>query len=211
MLSLYYLVMTSSVLILLACLVTVMIPPQTEAEGPQYLCVIPLCLLGVGYSVYAAALWGCIPYTVPARLIGTAYGLTTAIQNIGLVISPLVSSQLLGTKKQEGYFWLMMYFSSLACIGIFLNCWLYIDDIKNRDGILNKVDKGDELEELMTTPVAENRRKDQEKALMAPDDDAEVTMKTDQEVENQLQVYRKDKEARDSLRRSIAKQSMGQH
>ena len=105
----------------------------------------------------------------------------------------------------------MMYFSSLACIGIFLNCWLYIDDIKNRDGILNKVDKGDELEELMTTPVAENRRKDQEKALMAPDDDAEVTMKTDQEVENQLQVYRKDKEARDSLRRSIAKQSMGQH
>ena len=62
----------------------------------------------------------------------------------------------------------------------------------------------------MSTPVPENRRKDQEKALMEPDDDAEVQMKSDQQIENQLQVYRQDKEARDSLRRSLAKQSMGQ-
>ena len=90
--------MFSSVFILLACIVTMLIPP-TDPGNPQYLVLIPLILLGLGYSVYAAALWGCIPYTVPARLIGTAYGLTTAVQNIGLTISPLISSVCLNTTK----------------------------------------------------------------------------------------------------------------
>lgn len=72
-------VMTSSVLILLACVVTMLIPEAQPGDGPNYLCVLPLCLLGIGYSVYAAALWGCIPYTVPAKLVGTAYGLCTAV------------------------------------------------------------------------------------------------------------------------------------
>ena len=67
--------MTSSVLILLACVITMLIPPAEAGDGPQYMCLIPLILLGIGYSVYAAALWGCIPYTVPAKLVGTAYGL----------------------------------------------------------------------------------------------------------------------------------------
>lgn len=138
-------IMFSSVFILLACIITMLIPPA-DPGNPQYLVLIPLILLGLGYSVYAAALWGCIPYTVPARLIGTAYGLTTAVQNIGLTISPLISSVCLNTTKQQGYFWLMMYFSMLAIVGIFLNVWLYMDDIKNRGGVLDKVDEGENLE-----------------------------------------------------------------
>ena len=70
--------MFSSVFILLACIITTLISPS-EAGDPNYMCVIPLVLLGIGYSVYAAALWGCIPYTVPPKLVGTAYGLCTAI------------------------------------------------------------------------------------------------------------------------------------
>lgn len=84
--------MTSSVLILISCIVTTLIPEAEPNDGPQYLIVVPLVLLGIGYSVYAAALWGCIPYTVPARLVGTAFGLCTAIQNIGLTISPALSA-----------------------------------------------------------------------------------------------------------------------
>lgn len=40
----------------------------------------------------------------------------------------------------------MMYFSALACCGIFFNVWLYYDDLKNRGGILDAVDKGENLE-----------------------------------------------------------------
>ena len=173
--------MTSSVLILIACIVTTLIPavPEDPNESPQYLCLIPLVLLGIGYSVYAAALWGCIPYTVPARLVGTAYGLCTAIQNIGMTISPILSALCLKTSKQGGYFWLMMYYSALAIIGIVLNVTLYFDDLRNRGGILDAVDNGENLEDLMSTPVPQEKRRLIKEAMATPDDNAEMEMNLD--------------------------------
>ena len=170
--------MTSSVLILLAALITTIIPPADNPDvvDPNYLVIIPLSLLGIGYSVYAAALWGCIPYTVEPRLIGTAYGLCTAVQNIGLTISPLIGAALLNTPKEQGYFWLMMYFALLGCIGIVLNVWLYIDDIKNRKGILDAIDTGNNLEELMASPTGDNRRQ------FDDDGDPEVQMNVDEDI-----------------------------
>ena len=91
----------SSIMILLACLFTMMIPGSPSPDQTQWLCLIPLSLLGIGYSVYAAALWGCIPYTVPAKLVGTAYGLCTAIQNIGLTLSPIISAACLNSSSAE--------------------------------------------------------------------------------------------------------------
>ena len=81
------------------------------------------------------------------------------MQNIGLTISPWVSAQCLKTDKQDGYFWLMMYYCALACCGIVFNVWLYFDDLRNRDGILDAVDTGENLENLMTTPIDENKRR----------------------------------------------------
>ena len=49
-------------------------------------------LVGIGYSIYAAALWGSIPYVVEAKTVGTAFGICTAIQNIGLSVAPTVGS-----------------------------------------------------------------------------------------------------------------------
>ena len=40
--------------------------------------LLPLILLGVGYSIYACALWGSIPYTVADHLFGSAFGLCTS-------------------------------------------------------------------------------------------------------------------------------------
>ena len=156
-------IMASSVLILAACIWTIFIPTVTSAQSGDpvnhAMCLGPLCLLGIGYSVYAAALWGCIPYTVPARLVGTAYGLCTAIQNIGLTISPMVSSFLLGgsmnqkegvaeeVQREQGYFNLMVYFSMLSFCGIIFNLCLYLDDINNRNGTLNAIDSKAVLEQ----------------------------------------------------------------
>ena len=52
--------------------------------------LLPLTLLGIGYSIYACALWGSIPYTVPENKLGSAFGLCTAVQNTGLTITPLI-------------------------------------------------------------------------------------------------------------------------
>jgi len=47
-----------------------------------------MIMMGFAYSIYAGALWSSIPYVVKANTIGTAFGLCTAIQNIGLTILP---------------------------------------------------------------------------------------------------------------------------
>ena len=41
--------------------------------------VYPLVLTGIGYSIYASAIWGSVPYVVAPHTVGTAFGLTTAI------------------------------------------------------------------------------------------------------------------------------------
>ena len=49
----------------------------------------PLVLLGFSYSLYAAALWPCIALVTQQRDHATAYGLVTAVQNLGQAIAPL--------------------------------------------------------------------------------------------------------------------------
>lgn len=46
-------------------------------------------LVGTGFSIYAAAIWGSVPYVVKPEQLGTAFGMITAFQNIGLVVTPL--------------------------------------------------------------------------------------------------------------------------
>ena len=78
-----------------------------------------------------------------------------------------------------------------AAIGLLFNIWLYLDDIRNRDGILNRVHKDDTLVDLMTSPPDTRR----------------VLEDLDEE---QLLTYNKNKGERDALKRSMAKNSMAQ-
>ena len=50
----------------------------------------PILLLGVGYSIYAAALWPSIALVIEPKYHATAYGVATAIQNLGLAVAPMV-------------------------------------------------------------------------------------------------------------------------
>ena len=131
------------------------------------------------------------------------------MQNIGLTISPWVSAQCLKTSKQDGYFWLMMYYSGLACVGIVFNVWLYIDDLRNRGGILDAVDTGENLNELMTTPTDENKRRKMKEHFDSPDDDDDMmAVEDDEKIKQDLLTYKQDKNVRDSLKRSVGKKSM---
>ena len=49
----------------------------------------PLVLLGLSYSLYAAALWPSIALVTQQRDHATAYGLVTAVQNLGQAVAPL--------------------------------------------------------------------------------------------------------------------------
>jgi MFS family permease len=71
--------------------------PITGLDSPFFHPAIGLCLLGVAYSVYAAAIWPAVVYVVKANQVGTAYGLVTAVQNSGLAIAPLIVGALTET------------------------------------------------------------------------------------------------------------------
>lgn len=108
----------------------------------------------------------------------------------------------------------MIYYCALSCIGFVLNIWLYVDDIKNRNGILDKVDKkGDDdnsganmgITDLMTSPTPAARR-DLEKQLreskQLDGDDMEVDMK----IKADLLEYKTNQQTRDALKRSVGQQ-----
>ena len=58
----------------------------------------------------------------------------------------------------------MVYFCALAIIGFLINIWLYIDDIKNRGGVLDKVDSGEDqnqappVNDFVASPTQAQRR-----------------------------------------------------
>ena len=80
----------------------------------------------------------------------------------------------------------------ICLVGIVLNTWLYFEDVRNNGGILNKVHKGDGIEEMMKSPTREERRRIEE----------------DEDINQNNKEYMLHKGARDALKRSIAKRSM---
>lgn len=132
-------IIISSVILISAFLISMLLNPCDQCYSEVY----PLILVGVGYSIYAAAIWGSVPYVVTPQTVGTAFGICTAIQNIGLTIAPTIVGYI---KDETGeYKWVMGFFVAINIIGFFLNVCLYFVDIYQMDGILNKVSKDDQL------------------------------------------------------------------
>jgi MFS family permease len=139
----------SSLMLIIAFGISLSLP---DTPG-SYLELVPLVIVGVAYSIYCAAIWGSIPYTVGEQSVGTAFGMTTAIQNIGLMIGPTIVGFIKSnSNKMFGYYWVLWFFIGINVIGFVQNAYLYYIDIKYHDGILNKVDKGEQLADLMTSP-----------------------------------------------------------
>lgn len=102
--------------------------------------------LGITYSFAAASMWPSIPLVVPQATLGTAMGLATSIQMIGIGISNLIVGQILGTKSSDVkiplWRWqqmmIFMLANTICCIitSVVLNL---VD--RRQDGILNKLTK----------------------------------------------------------------------
>ncbi|XP_063399244.1 major facilitator superfamily domain-containing protein 1-like isoform X2 [Mytilus trossulus] len=99
--------------------------------------------LGITYSFAAASMWPSIPLVVSQATVGTAMGLTTSIQMIGIGISNLVVGQILGKSQDLSredsllrwkYVMIYLLANSLACVAT--TTILNLND-KRRGGILN--------------------------------------------------------------------------
>jgi MFS family permease len=79
-------------------------------------------LIGVAFSLVPAVLWTAVPYLVPANRLGTAYGLMTMLQNIGLTVINLLAGALndasnAGPDNPAGYLPMLWLFFVLSLFG----------------------------------------------------------------------------------------------
>lgn len=99
--------------------------------------VVPLVGQGLAYSAFAAVLWPSIPFTVAEDKVGVAYGLTTAVQNGGLALFPLVAAAVYKTAH-----WYLPYvewlFVSFAVLGLGGGILLNVLDFRHGH-VLNRV------------------------------------------------------------------------
>ncbi|MCX6562354.1 MAG: MFS transporter [Candidatus Aminicenantes bacterium] len=78
--------------------------------------VYPMILLGFAFVLVPAAMWPSVPLIVRSERVGTAFGLMTAIQNIGLGLFPLLNGLL--RDKTGSYVASQVMFASLGVIGL---------------------------------------------------------------------------------------------
>ncbi|MDI6697644.1 MAG: MFS transporter [Candidatus Saccharicenans sp.] len=76
----------------------------------------PMVFLGIAFVLVPAAMWPSVPMVVREERTGTAFGLMTAIQNIGLGLFPLINGFL--RDKTHSYTASSVMFASLGMVGL---------------------------------------------------------------------------------------------
>jgi len=84
---------------------------------------IPMVLMGVAFSLIPAVLWPLVAYMVDRSKLGTAYGLMTMMQNLGLLTFNLIIGWAnvydhAGRDNPGGYNLGMWIFSFLALVAL---------------------------------------------------------------------------------------------
>jgi len=74
-----------------------------------------MIVLGAAFVLVPAAMWPSIPLVVEKERVGTAFGLMTAIQNVGLLVFPYMNGKL--RDVTSGYGWSQTMFAGLGVAG----------------------------------------------------------------------------------------------
>lgn len=112
-----------------------MIPSHLLMGVTKIYPVLPMIALGAAFVLVPAALWPSIPLIVRKERVGTAFGLLTAIQNIGLALFPLLNGLLRDLTKT--YTSSMIMFASLGVVGLVFSLLLKRADVQE-GGALEK-------------------------------------------------------------------------
>jgi MFS family permease len=83
---------------------------------------VPTVLIGIAFSLVPAVIWPAVPYVVTANRLGTAFGLMTMLQNIGMMLANLGAGALndaggAGPTNPAGYRPMLLMFLLLSLFG----------------------------------------------------------------------------------------------
>lgn len=88
--------------------------------------VFSMIVLGAAFVLVPACIWPSVPLIVDARRVGTAFGLMTAIQNIGLATFPIANGAL--RDATHGYTASQLMFATLGFCGLIFSFLLLRSD-----------------------------------------------------------------------------------
>ncbi|TPX43720.1 hypothetical protein SeLEV6574_g04889 [Synchytrium endobioticum] len=95
-----------------------------------------MVLMGISYSVFAAALWPCIPFLVARHQVATAYGIVTVSLNLSLFFFPLVVAHI-RTLDSSSFVNVEIFFIALSSVSVIVGLLLCLLDYRNGGGVLN--------------------------------------------------------------------------
>lgn len=90
---------------------------------------VSTAMLGVAFSLVPAVLWPSVPYLVHEQRLGTAYGLMTMLQNVGLTAFNFAAGALndmgnAGAENPGGYLPMLWMFALLSLFGLIFSVLL---------------------------------------------------------------------------------------
>ncbi len=97
--------------------------------------IYSMVVLGFSFSLVSAVLWPAIPLIVEEKMVGTAFGLTFMIQNIGLALFPTFNGML--RDATSGYTASQLMFSGLGLVGLVFAILLLSRD-RRKGGVLEQ-------------------------------------------------------------------------
>ena len=127
-------------LIMICChLIFAICPDEYFTIHVAYVAII---LLGVSFSLVPASLWPSVPKLVENRCLGSAYSVIFWIQNIGLMVFPMIIGWALTVCNKNvqnpldyDYTVPMLIFASLGVFAAILGLWLKAEDKKHGYGL----------------------------------------------------------------------------
>lgn len=103
------------------------------------LAIIVMIILGIAFGLVPSAMWPSVPKIIPMKLLGTAYALIFFIQNIGLMMVPMVIGAV-NNKNTDAtgfidYTEAMTIFAGFGIISIIIAFLILLEDKKKGYGL----------------------------------------------------------------------------
>jgi MFS family permease len=84
---------------------------------------VPMAMMGIAFALVPAVIWPSVAYIVEARTVGTALGLMTMVQNMGMASLNWIAGRAndishAGPQNPAGYRPMLQIFTALAVLGV---------------------------------------------------------------------------------------------
>ncbi len=122
--------MVGSIIMIVCHLSFAFLLPAFPSKG---LAIAIIAILGVSFSLVPAALWPSVPKIIDERILGSAYCVIFWIQNIGLLLVPIIIGAV--NDATGSYVLPMIIFSSFGVAALFIGMLLKREDKKKGYGM----------------------------------------------------------------------------